>query len=298
MILMYHPTLVSFAVNLVDVSEVISPEFKKDGHKVICIPLNRNEFDLPDFSQLEKNYNKIYDLIQQGIIVSAHTVGSGGLSETLSKMSFGNKIGLQINSEVGEEALFAPEYGSIIVELNDGQDEQELLKDIDYYYVGETLKEATLIYKNEIFPIDELISQWESTLENVYPTKVEDSTKNVLDNLYEEKNVYVAKNKIAKPTVFIPAFPGTNCEYDTKKAFELAGANVETLVFKNLKGTHIEESIEKLTQLINKSQMVMIPGGFSAGDEPEGSGKFIATVFRNSRIKEAILECYCIKEMV
>jgi phosphoribosylformylglycinamidine synthase len=282
------PTLVSFAVNVVNVNNVISPEFKKGDSRVICIPVERDKYELPNFEVLKKNYTIINKLISNGKVLSAHSIGFGGLSEAISKMSFGNMIGIQISDNINKENLFTPDYGSILLEIDEEIDYKELLKDLDYFIVGKTCVESAVKLNDTIIELDHLVNAWSDRLECVYPTKAKIESEHLLDKTYKESSIYVCKNRVAKPKVFIPIFPGTNCEYDTKKAFENAGADVETLVFKNLKSKHVKESITRMTKIIDNSQIVMIPGGFSAGDEPDGSGKFIATVFRNLQIKQSI----------
>lgn len=283
------PTLVSFAVNVVDVNHVVSPELKQAGSQLIFLPLHRDTYDLPDFEQLKVNYTRIHELIQAGKILSAHTVSDGGLVEAISKMAMGNKIGVHINETIGEERLYMKQYGSILLEIDHALDYGKLLENLDYIHVGHTQCEQVIQYKMRRIPLDEVINVWENVLEKVYPTKTKEEG-DILQQVYESKHVYVCKHKTAKPKVFMPVFPGTNCEYDTAKAFERAGASVDMLVFKNLTSQDIKGSITQMTKRIEDSQMVMIPGGFSAGDEPEGSGKFIATVFRNPAIKEAVFK--------
>ncbi|PKM93425.1 MAG: phosphoribosylformylglycinamidine synthase [Firmicutes bacterium HGW-Firmicutes-1] len=284
------PTLVSFAVDVVDVTKVISPEFKQIQSTVVCIPLGRDNYELPDFKMLKNNYTRIHQLINEGKVLAAHTIGIGGLCEVISKMAFGNMIGIDINKTIFEQNFFAADYGSIVLEFEQGTDIDQLLDDIEYFEVGNTKRDAIISYGDTIIELDDALIKWQGRLEAVFPTQVKAETKDVLDREYEAKEIYVCKNKIAVPKVFIPVFPGTNCEYDSKKAFEEAGAEVTTFVFKNLKAEHIEESVFQMTRLIHEANIVMLPGGFSAGDEPDGSGKFIATAFRNERIKEAISE--------
>jgi phosphoribosylformylglycinamidine synthase len=283
------PTLVSFAVDVVDVNKVISPEFKKVGSNLIYIPLRRDGYDLPDFEQLKKNYSKIHELISQGKVFASHTIGYGGLVEAISKMTMGNKIGVMINDSIDESSLYTRDYGSILLEVDCNHNYKELFGDVNYINIGNTIQEEVIKYKKESIEIESIIKSWTSVLEDVYPTKTVEDNK-VIDQLYENKEVYICKNKIARPKVFIPVFPGTNCEYDLSKAFEKAGADVDMFVFKNLTSSDIKDSIKVMAKKINNSQMVMIPGGFSAGDEPEGSGKFIATIFRNELIMDSVLE--------
>ncbi|NLK97368.1 MAG: phosphoribosylformylglycinamidine synthase [Epulopiscium sp.] len=281
------PTLTAFAVDMVNVDTVISPEFKKSGSKIVYSPLKRDAYELPDFEALDRNYSTITRLIQEGKILSAHTVKLGGIAEAISKMSFGNKIGMKFTREISPEDLFAPNYGSLILEIE--EENIELLKEINYILLGET-QDSPYIWVNNIeLSLEELLKAWEKPLEKVFPTKVEEIKEKPINKVYTERNLNRAKIKIAKPRIFIPVFPGTNCEYDTQKAFEEAGGIVNVSVFKNLVPSHIEESVDHMVKAINNAQIIMIPGGFSAGDEPEGSGKFIATVFRNPRIKEAVM---------
>lgn len=283
------PTLTAFAVNVVKVDKIISPEFKKAGSKVIYIPLIRDQFELPNFRELDRNYSKITELIHKGKVLSAHTVRMGGIAEAVSKMSFGNKIGMIINDDIDKEMLFAPNYGSIILEMNKNEVENPF-KDIEYITLGETQESPFIrVGKTDIF-ISEMLATWAKPLEKIFPTKVKTSKEEPINKIYTARNINKSKVKIAKPRIFIPVFPGTNCEYDTKKAFENAGGVGNIFVFKNLTASHIEDSVEKMVKEINNSQIIMIPGGFSAGDEPEGSGKFIATVFRNPKIKEAVMD--------
>ncbi|MBC7959064.1 MAG: phosphoribosylformylglycinamidine synthase subunit PurQ, partial [Vallitaleaceae bacterium] len=282
------PTLVSFAVDVVDVTKVVSPEFKQYSSQVVCVVVGRDAYELPDFQKLQSSYNRIYELFLAGKVLAAHTVGFGGISEAVSKMSFGSMIGLSLDKNIQESNLFTAEYGSIILELNAKEDATELLKDVDYFVVGTTQKEKQIQYKEVVMELKDILVSWQGRLEDVFPTQCAPETVETSDVSYFEKQIYVCKNKIARPKVMIPVFPGTNCEYDSKKAFEAAGAEVSTLVFKNIKPGHVNETVQQLAKVIRQANMVMIPGGFSAGDEPDGSGKFIATVFRNPYIKEAI----------
>jgi len=282
------PTLVSFAVNVVDITKVVSPEFKRIESKVVCIPLGRDEYELPDFDRLKKNYSRIYDLIREEKVLAARTVGKGGLCETISKMAFGNMIGIDLNTLIYEQNFFTADYGSIVLEFEQGTDIDQLLEEIEYFEVGTTKRDFMITYSGTVIELDDALIKWQERLESVFPSKSDAQTKETIDKTYETSNIYICKNKIAKPKVFIPVFPGTNCEYDSKKAFEEAGAEVSTLVFKNLTATHVEETVNHMTKMINEANILMLPGGFSAGDEPEGSGKFIATAFRNPRIKEAV----------
>jgi phosphoribosylformylglycinamidine synthase len=238
--------------------------------------------------------------------VSAYAIGFGGVIEAVSKMAFGNKLGVNIKTELNEDELFLPDYGSMIIEMN--KEDSQSLSDYgftseDYDVVGEVTGDEVFRYGSETITIDEACSSWMDTLEKVYPTRtdkdVKQSEAKQLDakqsvsnqfetRLYDAKKIYVAKNRVARPKVFIPVFPGTNSEYDTLKAFEAAGADVETVVFSNMNADNIRDSVDAFEKAINKSQILMFSGGFSAGDEPDGSGKFIATIFRNDKIKDAV----------
>lgn len=283
------PTLVSFAVNTVDVRKVISPEFKAGSNRVVLIPLNRDENELPDFDQLKANYSRVYDLVQAGKVLSARTVNYGGIAEAISKMSFGNFLGVKLNSQVDDVHMFSPDYGSLIVELDKEVVVEEAFEGIQHTVIGITLRRPMIFYKDMSLNILDAVKAWKSPLEDVFSTEAIPQTDSLITNTYETKDIYINKNKVAKPKVFIPAFPGTNCEYDSKRAFEAVGAEAHVEIFRNLSSQHIDESIKAFEKQIKESQMIMFPGGFSAGDEPEGSGKFIATIFRSERIREAVM---------
>ncbi len=274
------PTLVSFCVGTIDTKKVVSNEFKKAGSKVYILKAKYTKDFVPDFENLKENYELVHKLIKEGKAISVATIGQYGIANTISKMCFGNKIGFEFEDE---KCLFKPRYGSFIIEAKEelNIDKLEIL--------GNTISEKEIrISKNEILDVEELIKLWEEPLEKVFPTKTA-KTENKVENIISDKKCSIAsKIKIAKPRVFIPIFPGTNCEYDLTKAFEDAGAVVNTSVFRNLKPEYIEESIEEFKRQINEAQIIMLPGGFSAGDEPDGSGKFIASVFRNAKLADAI----------
>ncbi|PKM57192.1 MAG: phosphoribosylformylglycinamidine synthase [Firmicutes bacterium HGW-Firmicutes-3] len=284
------PTLVSFAVDVVDVTRVISPEFKAAGHKVACLLQKRDQYDLPDFVQMKKNYETLYNMIGKKEILSAYAIGIGGIAEAISKMTFGNKVGIKLEDTMVGPMLFTPDYGSILVELAPDISIEDLEENEGFTMVGTTTKHSTIEVSEHILEIDQLVDTWASTLENVFPSKASTEVSEMINDIKTYDQIYICKNKIAKPKVFIPVFPGTNCEYDSRRAFEKAGAQVETLVFRNLKAGDITKSLKAMAKSIRESQIVMLPGGFSAGDEPEGSGKFIASVFRNEVLKEAIHE--------
>ena len=279
------PTLVSFAVAMTKASKTISAEFKKSGSKVVYIPLPEDKATgLPAWEELKKVYKAIYALANDGKILAASVVREGGAAATVARMSFGNKIGFEFKNELTAKELFAPLSGSFVVELADGAE----ISDILYYDLGTTVDAETITVNGETLTIDELIEEWNFKLEGVFPTKSYCPANEQEIPLYTERNTSSPVIKTAKPKVFIPVFPGTNCEIDTARAFEKAGAEPELLIIKNLTPAAIEETISEMVKLIDDAQMVMLPGGFSGGDEPDGSGKFIATTFRNPRVSEAV----------
>lgn len=281
------PTLVAFAVNVVKANVVISPEFKQIGSQVVLVPLIRDQYELPDFTVLGQNYDKITQLIAQGQVIAAHTIKVGGLAEAISKMSFGNRIGMVFDSEVASSTLFAADYGSLVLEIPAGVDVQQAVGGIACTVLGHTQEKPVLEVNGYAIDISAAQAAWEEPLESVFSTQtgtIEGKPQLKLFNSSPKKG----RQSIAKPRVFIPVFPGTNCEYDSARAFEIAGGLAETMVIRNLTPSALEQSIVEMVKKINNAQIIMLPGGFSAGDEPDGSGKFIATVFRNPRIKEAV----------
>lgn len=279
------PTLVSFAVAMTKASKTISAEFKKSGSKVVYIPLPEDKATgLPAWEELKKVYKAIYALANDGKILAASVVREGGAAATVARMSFGNKIGFEFKNELTAKELFAPLSGSFVVELADDAE----ISDILYYDLGTTVDAETITVNGETLTIDELIEEWNFKLEGVFPTKSYCPANEQEIPLYTERNTSSPVIKTAKPKVFIPVFPGTNCEIDTARAFEKAGAEPKLLIVKNLTPSAIEETISEMVKLIDDAQMVMLPGGFSGGDEPDGSGKFIATTFRNPRVSEAV----------
>ncbi len=286
------PTLVSFAVNVAGVKDVITPELKKPGNVLVKFEMDKDAYDLPVYDQLMAQYGKIQKLNKDKVLASAYALGAYGIAEAVSKMAFGNQLGVEINREIGCRELFAPAYGCILAEIR--EEDLKLLDrlKVSYKWIGKVTSEAGFSCHNAEISMEEALSAWTDTLEKVFPTcsgsETEREDEKLKANVFDAKTVYIARNKIAKPKVFIPVFPGTNCEYDSIRAFELAGAEVSTAVFKNLNAEHIRESVKAFEKGIEKAQILMFPGGFSAGDEPDGSGKFIATAFRNERIKEAV----------
>ncbi len=288
------PTLVSFAVDVAKEKDIITPEFKNTGDQLILFEIEKNEYDLPVYAQVMKLYDAIHEMIQKGAIVSAYALDGKGLAAAVSKMAFGNKLGVTIEEEVTSDTLFAPGFGNIVAEIP--ADKLAVVREIldaaglsgvesVVGYVNDT---QTIECDNMVLPIDEAIAAWTKKLEGVFHTRSHEDTSDVKTDVFDAKSVYVCKNKIAKPTVFIPVFPGTNCEYDSAKAFERAGADTIVKVFKNLSAEDIRDSVDEFVKAIDQSQMIMFPGGFSAGDEPEGSAKFFATAFRNAKMAEAV----------
>ncbi len=282
------PTLVSFAVDTANICDIISPEFKKCGSSVVLINAKRDESEIPNFDILSKNFETINKLIKTRKVLSAHTIGFGGLATTISKMCFGNKIGMEFKKEFNKKDLFRADYGSIVIEVDKSENISSLLEEIKYTNLGKTIKEKYIKTGDSEIDLDKLIASWEEPLKDVFPIK-EDMQGKPQEIKYDFGTKIKASLQIAKPRIFIPVFPGTNCEYDTARRFEKAGGIVHTQIFRNLKPSDIDQSINMMAEKINNSQIIAIPGGFSAGDEPEGSGKFIATVFRNPKIKEAVM---------
>ena len=279
------PTLVSFAMCPCDVRNVISPEFKKAGSSVALIEIKKNADFTPDWNDLIKKYKALFEAIKAGKVLSAHSLRFGGLAEAIAKMSFGNNVGFEFADDFAKD-VFDINYGAIVVELADASVASELNANV----IGSTIQDASIKLGDMTVDISELYGAWEKPLENIYPTQAKASQEGELINAsFENKNIAVASNKIAKPRVFIPVFPGSNCEYDTARAFEAAGAEASTFVFKNLTDKDVAESIAEMKRQIDMAQILMIPGGFSAGDEPAGSGKFIAAVFRNSALTDAVM---------
>ena len=279
------PTLVSFAVDVADYQNIITPEFKKAGNKIVEFVIDRDEYDLPVYEKVAALYETISGMIADGVIVSAYAVNGKGIAAAISKMAFGNRFGVSIDAGVAKELLFKEGLGNIIAEV--AADKVEALSK-SAVIIGEVTEEEAFVYGDVKITMQEALASYTGTLEKVFPTKAYKGTETVDSKIFGTKNVYICKNKVAKPTVFIPVFPGTNCEYDSRKAFERAGADVITKVFRNLTASDIRESVEEFEKAIAKAQIIMFPGGFSAGDEPDGSAKFFATAFQNEKLKEAV----------
>ena len=277
------PTLVSFAVGMSEASKTVSSQFKRTGSTVKLLPLPTDEnTGMPDFEKAMELMKKVYNGVRNGSVLAASVVKEGGAAACVCKMAFGNKYGFTFAQNLDKETLFAAKEASFVVELSDADA-------FDGITLGTTNDNGVFIVDGVVQTVDELIDAWTGKLEKVFATDSGKKANMPYDvPLYKERSIFVAKNKVARPKVFIPAFPGTNCEVDTARAFEKAGAQAEILVVKNLSSAAIGETIDKMVKEIETSQIIMLPGGFSGGDEPEGSGKFIATTFRNPRVKEAV----------
>ena len=284
------PTLVSFAVDIAKSGEIITPELKKAGNRLVRMKIEKDDFDLPMYEDVASLYQFIHQLILDGTIQSAYALDAKGVAAAVSKMAFGNKLGVVIDSELNVDTLFENAIGDILVEIAPDKVTKLTDSDFDAKVIGTVAQEPAFVYGDVKVTMEEALESWKSKLEKVFPTKAEKETTPIEDRIYRTDDIYVCKNKVAKPTVFIPVFPGTNCEYDSAKAFERAGANVITKVFRNLSAEDIRDSVEEFERSIGQAQIIMFPGGFSAGDEPDGSAKFFATAFQNARIKEAVMK--------
>ena len=280
------PTLVSFAVDMALDKDIITPELKKAGNKLVWLRIEKDEYDLPVYDKVMEQYGKLQEDISSGRVVSAYALDRHGVIAAVSKMAFGNRMGVKIEHNMDPRDMFAPAFGDIIAEVEDGQVGN---LQITYTVIGEVTDKDCFEYVNVQIGIDEALDAWTGTLEKVFATKSEESSeKPVEEKLYNTSDIHICSHKIGQPTVFIPVFPGTNCEYDSTRAFERAGAKVVTKVFRNLDAEDIRSSVDEFEKAIGQAQMIMFPGGFSAGDEPDGSAKFFATAFQNAKIKEAV----------
>ena len=281
------PTLVSFAVDVAAEKDIITPELKQAGNKLVWLSIETDEYDIPKYEKVMEQYAKFTEDIHSGRIVAAYALDRHGIIAAVSKMAFGNRMGVKIEHNIDARDLFAPAFGDIIAEVP-ADKVGEL--GITYTVIGEVTEDATFSYGNEKISLAEAERAWKETLEPVFPTNsgAEGQEEKIETGLYETSDIHICSHKIAQPTVFIPVFPGTNCEYDSARAFERAGANVITKVFKNMSATDILDSVSVFEEAIGQAQMIMFPGGFSAGDEPDGSAKFFATAFQNAKMKEAV----------
>ena len=295
------PTLVSFAVDVAKLQDVITPELKKAGNKLVWLRAPKDQYDLPDYAAIMDQYEKLHNDMQAGKVVSAYALDRHGIAAAVSKMAFGNAMGVKIEHSLDPRDFFAPGFGDLVLEVPAEKIGQ---LSITYTVIGEVTADGKFSYGNAEITLDEAYKAWTGTLEKVFKTtsgeendgpvamavKTADPEATYENGVYNTKNIYVCKHKVAKPRVFIPVFPGTNCEYDSTRAFERAGAEVDVKVFKNLSAEDIRDSVEIFEKSIDQAQMIMFPGGFSAGDEPDGSAKFFATAFQNAKIKEAVMK--------
>jgi len=277
------PTLTSFAVAPVEADMVVSQEFKNTNSKIVLYKVERDENDMPNFSRLREMYNRVHDLIEDKKVLSASVVKGYGLCETISKMCFGNMIGASLEDKVTPEMLFGADIGSIVLEVESTVNTEGAV------VIGNTTKDEVIRAANVEIPLSEAVDAWKKPLEKVFPTKAETFKNKIETYSYKKRNITVSNEKFAKPRIFIPVFPGTNCEYDTKRVFERAGGVCDVFVIRNLTPDDVTYSMQEMQKRIDNSQIVMIPGGFSGGDEPDGSGKFIATAFRNPLVKESVM---------
>ncbi len=283
------PTLVSFAVDIAKQQDIVTPELKQAGNKLVRFSIEKDDYDMPVYEKVMELYDAIHDLMKEGKIVSAYALDAKGVAAAVSKMAFGNKLGVNIEENLTETELFGNGLGDILAEVSQ-ETAKEAEEKLGAQIVGTVTEETIFAYKDTVIAMDEALQAWKSKLEKVFPTKAVKGEAPVSSPLFKADSIYVCKNKVAKPTVFIPVFPGTNCEYDSTKAFERAGANVITKVFKNQSAEDIRESVAEFEKAIGQAQIIMFPGGFSAGDEPDGSAKFFATAFQNAKMKEAVMK--------
>ncbi len=280
------PTLVSFAVDIAKEGDIITPELKKAGNKLVWMKIEKDEYELPVYEQVMDQYGKFADDIHNGKIVSAYALDRHGVIAAVSKMAFGNGMGVKIEHSMDARELFAPAFGDIVAEVP--ADKVGELS-ISYTVIGEVTDDAKFAFGNTEITLKEAEDAWTGTLEQVFRTVSDEASDEKVESpLYDTKDIVICGHKIAQPTVFIPVFPGTNCEYDSAKSFERAGAKVITKVFRNMDAADIVDSVNTFEKEIAKSQIIMFPGGFSAGDEPDGSAKFFATAFQNAKLKEAV----------
>ena len=280
------PTLVSFAVDIAKEGDIITPELKKAGNKLVWMKIEKDEYELPVYEQVMDQYGKFADDIHNGKIVSAYALDRHGVIAAVSKMAFGNGMGVKIEHSMDARELFAPAFGDIVAEVP--ADKVGELS-ISYTVIGEVTDDAKFAFGNTEITLKEAEDAWTGTLEQVFRTVSDEASDEKVESpLYDTKDIAICGHKIAQPTVFIPVFPGTNCEYDSAKAFERVGAKVITKVFRNMDAADIVDSVNTFEKEIAKSQIIMFPGGFSAGDEPDGSAKFFATAFQNAKLKEAV----------
>ena len=290
------PTLVSFAVDTALGSEIITPELKEAGDSLVLFEIEKDEYDIPVYESVLELYQEITKLIHEGNVRAAYAVDSYGVASAVSHMAFGNKLGVTITDDIDPEELFANGLGNIICEIPASALPVLEARELDYTVVGCVNDEQAFVIGDARISLDEAIDTWKKPLDDVFPYNAKDDKSKVDITLFNAPEIHICKEKVAKPTVFIPVFPGTNCEYDSSKAFERAGANVNVAVFKNRTAEDIRESVSVFEDAIRQAQIIMFPGGFSAGDEPDGSAKFFAAAFRNEHIKEAVMDLVNVRD--
>ena len=280
------PTLVSFAVDVAQDDNIITPELKTVGDKLVMFNISRDEYDVPVYKDVMEMYDYVSGLITEGKVKAAYVCDSKGVAAAAAHMSFGNGLGVKFDSELETEELFDNQLGAIIVEVDD---DTAASIDYDHTEIGEVI-EKDFVFSDVTVDSAEALNAWKKPLEKVFPTKAVKDTTKVNTGIYKAKEIHICKSPVVRPQVFIPVMPGTNCEYDTARAFMKVGAKVETKVFRNLTAEDIRESVDEFAKAISQSQIIMFPGGFSAGDEPDGSAKFFATAFQNEKLKEAVMK--------
>ncbi len=290
------PTLVSFAVDIARTGDVVTPELKKAGNVLVRFKIEKDDYDIPVYDKVSEMYDFISFLMQEKTVVSAYALNAGGAAAAISKMAFGNRLGVAIEDGITKDELFGSGLGDILVEVVPEKLSVLTASGHRVKVIGTVTPEPVFVYGDVTITMDEALEAWTSRLEKVFPTRTggrsraEAANAPEPDRLYRADSVYVCRHKVAKPRVFIPVFPGTNCEYDSTRAFERAGADVVTRVFRNLSAGDIRESVDEFERAISQAQIIMFPGGFSAGDEPDGSAKFFATAFQNEKLKEAVMK--------
>ncbi|MDE6686026.1 MAG: phosphoribosylformylglycinamidine synthase, partial [Lachnospiraceae bacterium] len=278
------PTLVSFAVDVAKHTDIVTPELKQAGDRLVLFQIEKDEYEIPVYRDVLELYDQVSTLMAEKKIVAAYALDAKGIATAVSKMGFGNGLGVEISGEFDAEELFENQMGNILAEIPAAVAEE---LSVPYTLVG-TVTDGAFICQDMTLSQEEALAAWKKPLEKVFPTKASKDTAKVENGVYKEDKVYVCRHKVARPSVFIPVFPGTNCEYDSARAFTRAGAEVVTKVFKNLTAEDIRDSVQEFEKAISQAQIIMFPGGFSAGDEPDGSAKFFATAFQNEKIKEAV----------
>ncbi len=288
------PTLVSFAVDIGKKQDIVSPELKKAGNKLVLFRIAKDEYDLPVYEKVMRLYDKIMTLMSEKKIAAAYALDAKGAVAAISRMAFGSKLGAALEESIGTDVLFGNGLGNIVAEMPAAAAEalarEEDCGEISALMIGTVTEEPVFVYRDAAVTMEEALEAWTSRLDKVFPYTAGKDKSPVASETYHAGEIYVCRHKVARPTVFIPVFPGTNCEYDSAKAFENAGADVITKVFKNMTADDIRESVEVFGKAIGQAQIIMFPGGFSAGDEPDGSAKFFATAFQNDKMKEAVMK--------